>query len=211
MNHEPVLSVHVPKAGGSSLLTQFQALLGDDMATDYARAPLSGREAGSGVFPPGKRLLHGHFNPMRYASARACWVTFLREPVENLISIWCYWHALPPIGSPLHDRFLAERPGIEDFAREPGIRHHMSRNYFGGVNMRRFAFVGFHESRHEDIPRLGRLLGLPLSAEVHENRTREHPQRGAMLADTRLRRRLADTLLEDVRFYERQRNAATRG
>jgi len=202
MNGARFLSVHFPKAGGSSLLVQFRTLLGEGFATDYTRVPLTGAPCGPAEFPAGKRLLHGHFNPLRYAAAGARWVTFLREPVENLISIWSYWHAIPPSAAPLHRRFLAERPSVEAFAAYPGLRELMSRVYFGGVDMGRFEFLGFHDRRAEDIPRLGALLGLPLSAEVHENESPPDPRRGEMLADSALRARLAGILREDMRFYE---------
>jgi hypothetical protein len=200
-----VLSVHVPKAGGTSLLRQFRNLLGDALATDYAHPPLGGSDRDSATFPPGVRVLHGHFNPRRYAAEPARWVTFLRDPVENLLSIWAFWRSLPATTSPLHQRFAAESPSPEAFARYPGVQALLCRTYFGGVDMGRFEFVGFHETRSVDIPRLGAWLGLPLLAEVHENRTPAIAGREEMLADAALRGRLRDILAEDVRFYERLR------
>jgi hypothetical protein len=39
-------------------------------------------------------------------------MTFLRHPVDNLISIYFFWRALPEPGHALHARFLRERPSI---------------------------------------------------------------------------------------------------
>ena len=106
----------------------------------------------------------------------------------------------------MHDRFLAERPSIESFARYAGMHDLMSRSYFGGYDMDRMDFVGFHEDRKTDIPRLGVLLDLPLSAEVYENRTAsaEDVARAELMQDHATLRKIADGLAADLAFYDAQ-------
>ena len=198
-----VVSIHFPKAAGSSLKTQFVKLLGDKVALDYTHDPLSPSGCEIASFPEGKKLVHGHFCAKRYETANAYWMTFLRHPVDNLISIYSYWKTLPEAGHMLHARFLSEQPSILEFAKYPGIANLMSETYFGNFDMRRFDFVGFYEDRDACIPRLAKELGLPLVADVHENRTVDAVGRRELEADASVRRQLTDLLAHDVIFYER--------
>lgn len=210
---ERILSVHFPKAAGSSLHVQFVKLLGDRLALDYmhdyTHDPLTSAGRETAEFPNGKRIVHGQFRAQRYASANAYWMTFLRHPVDNLISIYFYWKALPEAGHALHARFLRERPSILEFATYPGITCLMSETYFGNFDMSRFDFIGFHENRQADIARLAKAINLPLSAAIHENRTSESAERLELESDVSVRSKLTDLLAQDVGFYERMQRRKT--
>jgi SAM-dependent methyltransferase len=203
---ERVISVHFPKAGGSSLHTQLATLLRDDLVLDWTHDPLTPSGAERAIFPAGKRAVHGHFRAQRYAAVDAYWMTFLRHPVDNLISIYFYWKALSTPGHDLHARFLHEKPSIVDFALYPGIQRLLSETYFGGFDMKRFDFIGFHETRDVDIHRLGQALNLPLSASHYINKTVESSERDEVMANTSIRQRLNNLLYDDLAFYERLRN-----
>ncbi len=201
-----IVAVHFPKAGGSSLQSQLLGLLGDSLALDYGHDPLTSAGLETAEFPVGKRGVYGHFSARRYASTDGYWMTFLRDPVDNLISIYYYWKSVTVPGHDLHGRFLREKPSILDFAKYAGVQRLMSETYFGGFDMGRFDFIGFHETRDRDIPRLAAALDLPLSAEVYVNKTEPYTERHIVEDDTSLRRQLADLLADDVAFYERLRN-----
>ncbi len=203
-----VVSIHFPKAAGSSLHTQLGKVLGDKLVLDYTHDPLTPNGSEMAEFPSGKRIVHGHFRAQRYASTKAYWMTFLRHPVDNLISIYFFWRTLPEPGHELHGRFLRERPSILKFATYPGITFLMAETYFGDFDMSRFDFIGFFENREADFPRLSRDLGLPLVADVHENRTAETSERLELETDLTVRRKLTDLLAVDVAFYERLRTKA---
>jgi hypothetical protein len=210
MNPARVISIHFPKAAGTSLHVQFAQLLGHQVALDYAHDPLTSAGCETSEFPSGKRLVHGHFRAQRYASTNAYWMTFLRHPVNNLYSIYFFWRNYPETDNAVHARFLRERPSILEFATYPGINRLMSETYFGNFDMSRFNFIGFYETRDADIPRLSKDLGLPLVVGVHQNPTPETSERLEMEADLSVRQQLTDLLNADVAFYERQwRNNAS--
>jgi hypothetical protein len=204
---ERIVYVHFPKAGGSSLQVQFMKFLGDKVVLDYDHHPHDPAGMETADFPDGKTLVMGHFRAQRYASANAFWMTFLRHPVDNLISIYFFWKVLPETPG-LHARFLREQPSILEFAMYPGFKALMSETYFGGFDMNRFDFIGFYENRDSDIPRLAKALNLPLEAAVHENRTRESGERLEVESDLSVQRKLTDLLAEDIAFYERLRRRA---
>ncbi len=210
MKPERLISVHFPKAGGTSLATQLQKLLPDQVEVDYQHDPLSAAGHETAAFPAGKRVVHGHFRPGRFIGSKACLCTFLRDPVDNLLSIYFYWRYTPKHGNEVHDRFLAEQPDIIDFARFSVFSRLMSETYFGGFDMSRFDFIGFHETRTHDIAALGAFLELPLRSEVHENSTPPMAERDALRADSVVMREVRDILLDDTKFYEKMQQHAAR-
>ena len=168
-----IVSVHFPKSSGTSLSVQLKAAFKEKLILDYEHDPL-GSKAGeiASELPPGTCAVHGHFRPHRYANVPDAFrATLLREPVQNLISIYYFWQTCPPHGNRLHERFLIEQPSIIDFARYPGLQSLMSETYFGGYDMNRFDFIGFYDRRAEDFSKLSNLIGFALDPLVHENIT----------------------------------------
>lgn len=204
----PVISVHLPKAGGTSVAGDLRRQFGDRALFDYGRGPLGPeRDRTETALPEGIELVHGHFRPGRYdAVGPAFRFTFLRQPVDLLLSFYFYWRDLPFQGLELHRRFLDERPPIEAFAAWEPIRRLTSETFFGGYDMGRFDFIGFHETRAEDMLRLNVLAGLELEPERRDNVTQAgNEERAAVRADARRMATLADLLIDDVRFYDAQR------
>lgn len=180
------------------------------MLWDYGRGPLGPRshEVENGL-PEGVIAVHGHFRPGRYESVQPAFrFTFLRHPVDLLVSLYFFWRDIEPHDQPLHDRFLAERPEIEDFASWPKITRFQSETFFGDYDMGRFDFIGFHESRARDIARLNEAAGLQLDPTRHDNATiGGTEERQALREDKRRMGLLTDALADDIRFYDRLRAA----
>jgi hypothetical protein len=197
-----VVSIHFPKAGGTSLRTQLARLLGDQLSLDYNHDPLTPAGRDSSEFPAGKRVVHGHFRATRYSATAAYFLTFLRDPVENLLSIYYFWRDFPMSDNPVHQRFLRERPSLIEFASYPGINRLMSQTYFGGFDMGRFDFIGFHDSRDHDLRVLGSELGLPIDPTIHENPTAASAERGQIENDRTTMLALHNLLRRDITFYE---------
>jgi hypothetical protein len=199
--------VHFPKAGGSSLLRQFEAIFGATLLRDYAHPPLSRHEERvAAPLTEGTAAVIGHFHAGKYDNVpNAVRATFLRHPIDNLISIYFFWRGLAPVARiPAHVQFLAESPTLDEFALYPELRTLMSVAYFGNCDMGRFDFIGFHETRKVDVPALGTLIGAPLDPELHENRTVVAAREAEVLrSNERLIRRVRDRLDDDIIFYEK--------
>lgn len=214
-----VVSLHVPKAAGTSLLALYRRGFGDGaVVMDYDDDPAnpdSPSRIDPGAWrvrrprrlPDGARVVHGHFPACKYdLVADVLRVTFLRHPVDNLVSIYCYWRRIPRQDSALHRRFLDNALGLLDMARLPELRWLYSRTYFGGFDMGRMDFIGCHENRTSDLARLGRMLGIALDPTLHLNATEpegDDAERQSLLADSGLMAKLADIAADDIRFYER--------
>ena len=214
---QPLVCVHTPKAGGWSLGRLLREHFGPTLVTDYDENPANPvgprlldparHLAGCRPLPPGARCVHGHFHPGKYDLGGAFLVTILREPVDNLLSIYFFWKQMPrhddPLHDPLHDYFLDHDLGIVETARLPLLRRLLSETYYGGFDMRRFDLVGRHDDREATLERLGRHVGATFDVSVWENRTPPSPERQAAAADQALRRRLEALLADDIAFYER--------
>jgi hypothetical protein len=213
----PLIFVHVPKAGGSSTLRALETAYGSAFRRDYDDNPADLRSQRNVDFdgylqrrerlPDGVACVHGHFHPGKFdPDDGIVLATMLREPVDNLISIYWFWRALPRCDDPLHDRFLDEGLSVEQIAKLPALRRLMCETYFGGFDMRRFDLIGRHDRRAAAIDLLSAQIGMPLDASLHENVTPPSDGRRDMAADASLRQRLEDLLADDVRFYERWAN-----
>jgi len=210
----PLISVHVAKAGGSSLLKIFESRFGAGLLRDYAENPadpVSPRNldperyfARQTRIPDGVACVHGHFHPGKYAiPANAILSTMLRHPVDNIISIYFFWKTLARGHDALHDYFLAQTLSLQETAKLPLLRHLFSKTYFGGFDMGRFDVVGRHDSRDAALTKIGALTGGRFETGTHENVTRATPERREAESDPRMRRALEDILADDIRFYER--------
>jgi hypothetical protein len=158
----------------------------------------------------GFEAVHGHFHLSKYDRLRDAFrVTFLRDPIENLFSIYFYWKGLERQGYCTHDYFLDQRLGILEMARMTVNRWLMTRTFFGGVDMDRFDYVGDHSTFTEDVGRLSNLIGRPLDASVRINLSDRRPYQAEydqLRADPKIRSALQDIVADDLRFYERVRS-----
>lgn len=201
-----LISVHFPKAAGTSLRTQLTDHLHDKVEIDYTHDPLGNHGQETADFPEGKRVVHGHFRPDRYISSSAFLLTFLREPVDNLISIYYFWLNCGEHGNPVHTRFLIEQPNIFDFARYSSLSTLMSKAYFSNFDMNKFDFIGFYENRAADIIKVSKILDIPLQSSIHENSGMHSIQREEIQNNCNSIKYLRDLLKEDVLFYENLRD-----
>jgi hypothetical protein len=222
-----IVSIHTPKAGGTSMLNLWQRTFGmHRVMTDYLDPPANpGAEhaldpegwAGRRPVSIAEDILvvHGHFKPQKYdLIEHAFRLTMLRHPVDNIISIYFYWKKIPPQPSALHQYFLSRNLSLLEMARLPLLRRLYSETYFGGWDMSRLDFIGRHEDRPAELLRLGKLIGAELTADVHLNATEageDDEARARVLADTALVSRLTDVLVDDIRFYEKHLYRAAGG
>ena len=153
--------------------------------------------------PVGIRCLHGHFHPGQFNLEHTFLFTLLRHPVDNIVSIYLFWKALPPQGQPLHDYFVARSLDILGMARLPLLRQLYSQTYFGTFDMLRFDIVGRQEDRATVLKKLSQVAGVPIDSSVTVNVTGASAEREELLANRSLMQQLHDILEEDIRFYEK--------
>ncbi len=213
----PLISVHFPKGSGSTLLSELTAAFGSDkLYRDYDCDPLDPvnplrvnkdrflRNRPHDIQP--FNAVHGHFPIVKYDCLPSAFrIVMLREPVENLISIYYFWRSLFLTSVRGHDVFeYAKRQQLSllELAEIPGLRRLMSKSYFGGYDMRRFDVIGAYDRRAEFFGAVSSAIGRTLSPDRWQNATPISEERGNVMNDSRLMARLSDLLQDDVRFYE---------
>jgi hypothetical protein len=226
MTELEVISVHVPKCAGTSLRIFLENSFGADAVhRDYDDRPIDpaspmnldpdgffGRFCnGDYEFLVGKKAVHGHFHPLKYRAVRArLRITFLREPVERMISQYFFWKGMPRHGHALHNYFLDSSLTVEQFARLPPIRRLYTSVFFGGVDMSMFDLIGFYEQAEKGFAWLRQTIGSTASVPKQTTNTNapHEGDRAALLDDTRRLAGLRDILREELSFYERMRGRA---
>ena len=94
--------VHFPKAGGTSLRTQLEEKLPGKIHYDYNNDPIGGANVRAEAEPPvGSLGVCGHVHANRYATWSELTFTIIREPVNNLVSIYFFWKSFAIVKSPI--------------------------------------------------------------------------------------------------------------
>lgn len=213
-----VISVHVPKAAGNSFRDALTTTFGEAAVhLDYVDDPVDPccqfrldpegcrRSARDKGFAPDVKVIHGHFHPSKYDHLKdAKRITFLRPPVENLISIYYFWKAFAGESHCLFRYVRDNGLSLLDLARIPALRNLYSKTYFDGVPLDRFDYIGSTESYPESLRAISQLLGVELKETRSNVNTFPNYQEeaGNLRADEAVLRTLRHHLREDLRFYE---------
>ena len=214
-----MISIHVPKTGGTSFRRMLEDLFGDGFQPDYDWEPrpalMDGTELqGSddeirAMFENGIRCVHGHFNARKYLRLREIegiepvFITWLRDPAERCMSTY---HFLRKLDTPVD-----EQPEWERKAKELSEREFFEQTRYGAnrqfaqlraLDRDELAFIGCTE-RFEDSARVFRHLFFPSAAPVaiqHELRNEERTGRYHIPAP--LRARLVELNVFDEQLYQ---------
>ena len=216
---QKIISIHTPMAGGTTMLNLWKQAFGEEgvlldygdppanPSADFIIDPIGWADQRPTVLPEQVKVVHGHFRPGKYHLIKDAYrLTMLRHPVDNLISIYCYWKKIPPQPNAVHQYFLANKLDVVGLAKLPIMQYLYSDTYFGGWDMRRLDFIGRHENRTEDLKRLSHTLGITMDIDLHLNATEPggvDSLRMEIMSDAKIMRSISDLLLQDINFYEK--------
>ncbi|MEQ9332747.1 hypothetical protein [Thalassobaculum sp.] len=172
-----IVSVHIPKAAGTSLRIALERRLGRRLLLDYNDRPLrrtpkfEARRArrAAAVRAKADRLLrryravHGHFAASKYLplGPQARFAVFLREPVARTLSHYRHWRRMPDAPNPIARRIFKQKLGPGDLAEMPEYRW-IYADFLGGMTLDDFAFVGIAEEYETSLELFRAVLGLDL-------------------------------------------------
>jgi len=218
-----LISVHTPKCGGASLKLSFQKYYGPDRVyLDYDDRPLDNysqvnrdhnlcyTHASQNTLAQfkNKNVVHGHFNVKKYDGFKnAMRVTILRYPITRLISHYFFWQSKFSANNTnlIRKRVYEKKTSFIEFSKIPSLRWLYTRVFFEGVDMDSFDFIGRFENPQNDVPRLSNILNVDLPIE-HKNKNRlegYNVKLEEITSDRKLMVSLENTLIDDIRFYER--------
>lgn len=205
-----LISMHVPKVGGSAIRLWLEKVYGSDAVYNDGNEPPGDPASPARIDPDGyletfasgcpdirgKQVVHGHFWIKKYQDIKDVpRVTFLRHPVERLISE--YWNlkivtggmkrgiteGIPLLDAlakryrvwnrrmrfrhkPMHAYFFRKNPGILEFARIPLKRRFYSFTYFGDVEPEIFDFIGDYARLPEELKRLSEFMSVDVEFDL---------------------------------------------
>jgi hypothetical protein len=217
-----IISVHMPKAAGTSFLHQLKTLYGEhQVLLDYNDDPTNPLSVISidpytydvnpiRTISPHK-IVHGHFHPRKYAYIKDAFrLTFLRHPIDNVMSIYDFWaaHNKDFWNHPVFKYFKEANLSLPRLAMIPQLRYLYSRSYFGDFDMSTFDFIGDYTQYDSELIRLGNCLEVTFDNNVHYNKT--YTTSNAPEITNSRRSRLSDDecveleliLRDDIAFYE---------
>jgi hypothetical protein len=162
----PLIFIHVPKTGATSLLPVFERWFGDGLRRHYPD-PLTGDLPLIASPPPGSCVFghfhegHGHGASTRYPGVEQ-FMTILRDPFDAMVSRYYYvrqigrdWPETPP---PL-------RMSLEEFLRNqaPNMMNHLPMDLtlasYEEALERSFVHIGITEALEASVRQMARRLG----------------------------------------------------
>ena len=175
-----LISVHLPKTAGTSFERSLRRHFGAQLQRRYADKPLHHhplrrnlRAAREGLCGRHREeaspaCIHGHFLPLSYRHlahrADVRFVTWLREPIDRLLSHYHYWRraadsdARDTLQDPMQDkvqrRMREENWSFEQFAQRRELRN-VYRAFLWGFPVERFDFIGITEHYASDLREFG--------------------------------------------------------
>jgi hypothetical protein len=148
-----IISVHVPKTAGTTLLHYLQThfnVFEDNEAWGYAsllKAMLKKSDLVKTY-----DCIHGHFPAMKYRFyPNTIFITFVREPLERMVSHYYYWKKVYEIGNPGRDPYvdsLFKRDiSLSDFVFEEKLKNQQWQ-YVRGIPLSRYSFIGITDEKY---------------------------------------------------------------
>jgi sulfotransferase famil protein len=164
LNDVPVIiSVHIPKCGGTSFQHVLQDIFGKGRVWLNYTANLSEGRPPATAIPWRTKCIHGHFlsDSFDQAAPQAALITWLRHPVERVVSNYHHFFRHPDPANPTYRELRERNLSLGEFAALPAMRNEASR-YLAGKPASAFRFVGITERFDESLEVFGACFGLTL-------------------------------------------------
>ena len=213
-----MISVHLPKTAGVSFRTALQRHFGASFRAEYTDRPMSTPEpernrnalqqclANAEKEFRGIECIHGHFLAAKYlplfAEQKRVFVTWMRSPVDRLLSNYDYWRRDfdPDTASPLRIKMMEENWTFERFSLGPEMRNIYSQFLFA-FPLEYFSFVGITESYDADFRFFAdKFLGVSMEPD-RLNVSSQNPDRSSIVDS--LRHEIERYHAKDMELYGR--------
>lgn len=178
-----IVYIHIPKTGGSSILQLFHKNFDEAEICAVKRNLFKENPSAApsslllNAVSPRTRVLHGHFTyeevaPLLALHPNAKVITFLRNPVDRVVSNYSYFKTRILEGKVPAHQLARESETLKEYASLPASQNRMSR-FLKGISPENLFFTGFLENFEDDLERLFGLLGLQIEVIPFINENKE--------------------------------------
>ena len=225
------ISMHIPKTGGNTFRAHLKEVFGDDVCfvyrsqwqfvdiytpTPMMRLYRSFRAMKSGFRDRSQlrltdRCIHGHFRAETYLALlpEASAMTWVRDPVERIMSQYHYWKRRPFPGHSVCNFLVRNNLGPVEFA-EIDVMRNLQCRYFNTKTVEDFGFIGITEQFNACLAGFYRFVGAqlkqPLNAGAKTNQARNtNPNKNASSryeVDPAVRARIVALNSKDYKLYD---------
>lgn len=204
MTQPSLISIHIPKTAGQTLLRLMELAYTKDQVLHVNRGWLKRKQQKiENLNPQHYQVLHGHlpYQPFLapYHRAESKLITFMRDPVERVLSNFRYYRKLKAerlkAGKTIRHHY-----DLETFI-ELGERQNVMARFLDGLELTGLFFLGLQEQFGQDV----RLLSKKLSWELPETafQIKKNPTPSTDETDKAIRQRIAALNQEDIELYNR--------
>ncbi|MEM1319711.1 MAG: sulfotransferase family 2 domain-containing protein [Bacteroidota bacterium] len=201
-----LISIHLPKTGGTSFYHILQQVYGEQLSISYKRrdlrTTLEQYPSFADSLPQHISVLHGHFyyKEIQHLAPEARLICWLRDPVQRVISNYRFFKAGldNPSRNPASYALNKHRRGesLLDYARLAENQNRMS-SFLDGLDLAQCFFVGLLENFAADVDRLSKLLDWPEVVVPQLNQSKNMTS-----IDTSTLRQLAEWNAKDCELYD---------
>jgi hypothetical protein len=215
--------MHIPKTGGNTFKTHLREAFGDDICfiymtqwqfmDFYTPTPLMRLYRGVRALKSGlrhrsrlqltDRCIHGHFRAETYLALfpEGSAITWMRDPVERLLSQYYYWKRRPFRGHSVCNLLVRNNLSPLEFA-EIEVMRNLQCRYFNTKTVQDFGFVGVTEQFDACLGGFYRLVGAPAKKGEARNRNPHKKTNDRYELDPAVRARIAALNSRDYKLYD---------
>jgi hypothetical protein len=216
-NKNLIISVHIPKTGGTTFVGILRECAEEVLYLDYGSEPLAPtalfRRGKPITAPfesiisdlesfPGRSVVHGHFPAQKYIGRfpNAVYVTWLRDPVERVASNYFYWQRTDIPGDRRWEQVVGREISLDQFAQLDFTRN-LQQAFLFPLAVEQFDFIGITEEYDRSLELFRRLFCPDASFDAMV-RHRNPNRRGEFYdLDPELRKKILELNEDDVRLY----------
>jgi hypothetical protein len=215
-----IISIHIPKTAGQTFQKILQELYGKKLDPRHGRKEFFPKKIREKklikTIPTGVTVIHGHLfyqhvKPL-HLSHHAKVITWLRDPVERMISN--YYYLMKQVRKkPKHPHADKINYSLIDYANIDVVQNRMHR-YLEGMDLKDLFFCGFTETSAEDLKRLAELLDWPYIPKVERvndgSDYKNNPDCTTKEVTREMRKKIRDLNKLDMKLYDRARELKSR-
>ena len=153
-----IISLHIPKTGGTSFAKILESVYGEHLWTNYD-CQWNSAVANKANIPPKSRCIHGHFEFDAFDSifTNSLKIVWLRDPIERTISYYNHIMSNPDYNNEIIMDVYNRNLTLEEFSGISWVSNN-AMNYLKGAQPSDFHFIGFTETFFESLKQCSKIL-----------------------------------------------------